>query len=59
MGIYQAVYSVGMFAAPPLAGAVADQFGIGAVFYLMAALSVAASVWATVSSGLGGKAGGK
>ena len=52
MGIYQAVYSIGMFAAPPLAGMIADQLGIGAVFFAMAALSVAASVWAAVTAGL-------
>lgn len=52
MGIYQAVYSVGMFAAPPLAGAAADQLGLGSVFLSMAALSVVGGVWAVFTRGL-------
>jgi len=52
MGIYQAVYSVGMFVAPPIAGAIADQLGVGSVFVLMAALSVIACVWAALTRGL-------
>jgi MFS family permease len=52
MGIYQAVYSVGMFAAPPLAGAVADQYGVGSVFILMAVFSAIACVWAALTRGL-------
>ncbi len=52
MGIYQAVYSIGMFAAPPIAGAVADQLGVGSVFLLVAGFSLVASVWAAVTRGL-------
>ena len=49
MGVYQATYSVGMFAGPALSGAVAEWWGIGAVFYLSALVTLAglalAYVW--------------
>lgn len=34
MGVYQAVYAIGMLSGPVVAGAVADTAGIDAVFYL-------------------------
>ena len=49
MGVYQATYSVGMFAGPALSGAVAEWWGIGAVFHLSALVTLAglalAYVW--------------
>jgi len=36
MGIYQAIYAVGMFLGPFVSGSIADGFGIAAVFYLSA-----------------------
>ena len=44
MGIYQAVYSIGMFAGPPLSGAVADQLGLSSVFILTTVLCVGAAL---------------
>ena len=36
MGIYQAIYAVGMFLGPFVSGSIADGFGIATVFYLSA-----------------------
>lgn len=36
MGIYQAIYAVGMFLGPFVSGSIADSFGIATVFYLSA-----------------------
>ena len=36
MGIYQAIYAVGMFLGPFVSGSIADSFGIAIVFYLSA-----------------------
>lgn len=52
MGIYQAVYSIGMFAGPPLAGMIADLFGLPSVFYATALLSVGSAVWGLRASAL-------
>ncbi|MCH8234520.1 MAG: MFS transporter [Chloroflexi bacterium] len=41
MGMYQAVYAIGMITGPIMAGAVADSAGIEAVFYLSAAVALA------------------
>ena len=41
MGVYQATYSVGMFAGPALSGGVAEWWGIGAVFHLSALVTLA------------------
>ncbi len=40
MGVYQAVYAIGMLSGPVVAGAVADTAGIDAVFYLSTAVAV-------------------
>lgn len=45
MGIYQAVYSIGMFFGPPLGGAVADGLGLSSVFLVTAALCVLSAGW--------------
>ena len=34
MGIYQALYSIGMLAGPLLSGFIADSYGLSAVFFL-------------------------
>jgi MFS family permease len=52
MGIYQAVYSVGMFAGPPLGGAVADALGLPSVFLLTSTLCAAGLVWALLAPAL-------
>ena len=40
MGVYQAVYAIGMFAGPVVAGAVAGVAGIDSVFYLSGVLAL-------------------
>ena len=40
MGVYQAVYAIGMFAGPVVGGAVASAAGIDSVFYLSGALAL-------------------
>jgi MFS family permease len=45
MGIYQAIYSIGMFFGPPLSGAIADQAGLSSVFVLTAVLCAGAALW--------------
>lgn len=65
MGVYQAVYSAGMFAGPALSGAVAEWWGIGAVFYLSTVVTLGglslAYIWpgAFVTGRSGGGAGGE
>lgn len=39
MGIYQAVYAIGMLSGPVVSGAVADSAGLDAVFYVSAAVA--------------------
>lgn len=41
MGMFQAVYALGMFIGPSFSGAVAESYGLNAVFYLCTALSLA------------------
>ena len=38
MGVYQAIYAIGMFLGPLFSGSLADSHGLGAVFYLSASL---------------------
>jgi MFS family permease len=52
MGIYQAVYSIGMFAGPPLGGAVADALGLPSVFVLTTAFCALGLVFALVAPAL-------
>lgn len=40
MGVYQAVYAIGMFAGPVVAGAIAGAAGIDSVFYLSGVLTL-------------------
>jgi predicted MFS family arabinose efflux permease len=49
MGVFQAIYAVGMLSGPIVSGAVADAFGLDAVFFLSAAVSVAGGALAFVS----------
>ena len=51
MGVYQATYSVGMFAGPALSGAVAEWWGIGAVFHLSAVVTIAGLALAYIRPG--------
>ncbi len=51
MGVYQATYSVGMFAGPALSGAVAEWWGIGAVFHLSALVTIAGLALAYIRPG--------
>ena len=44
MGMYQAVYAIGMITGPVVAGLVADSVSINAVFYLSTAVAVAGGV---------------
>ena len=52
MGIYQAVYSIGMFFGPPLSGAVADQLGLSSVFVVTTSLCVLAAFGALFARAL-------
>ena len=58
MGVFQAIYSVGMFVGPPLGGAVADRLGLSVVFVLVGALCILAGAWGGISSALSGRAVG-
>jgi len=40
MGVYQAIYAIGMLAGPILAGAIADGVSIDAVFYVCVFVSM-------------------
>lgn len=45
MGVFQALYSIGMFVGPPLGGVIADSMGLSAVFVAVAAICVLAAAW--------------
>ena len=40
MGVYQAVYAVGMLSGPLVSGVLGDRLGLGSIFFLAAALSL-------------------
>jgi MFS family permease len=44
MGIYQALYAIGMFAGPVIAGFVADYSGVSSVFWVCAVISLVSCV---------------
>lgn len=44
MGIYQAIYAIGMMSGPLVAGIVADASGLNTVFYMVAIVSIAAGL---------------
>ena len=50
MGIFQAIYALGMFAGPTLSGIVADRWGMSAVFWTSAAVSLGAVTLLLVGS---------
>ena len=63
MGVFQAGYSIGMVAAPPIAGLLADALGLSSVFYacgfaclVAASLSLLSPLWRAVSPAGGGAA---
>ena len=45
MGVYQALYSIGMFAGPPISGAIADAVGLPSVFAVAGAVCLAGGFW--------------
>lgn len=45
MGVFQAIYSIGMFVGPPLGGVIADSIGLSAVFVAVAVVCVVAALW--------------
>lgn len=49
MGFFQAVYALGMFAGPAAAGAVAERFGLVAVFPFCAVLALAGFAWCALT----------
>ncbi len=51
MGVYQAVYAIGMFLGPTTAGAVADAVGLSGAFIIAGAVSVIAAVAALILLG--------
>jgi len=58
MGFYQALYSIGMFAGPALAGMVGARLGMGGLFLTTAALALiaAAASWWMLRGGVRAKA---
>lgn len=52
MGVYQAVYAIGMFLGPLVGGAVGEEFGLGAIFTTTGALQLGATVvaWQILNS---------
>jgi MFS family permease len=52
MGVFQALYSIGMVAGPPISGAVADRLGLPSVFVLTATLCGVAVIWALTARAL-------
>lgn len=44
MGVFQAVYALGMFAGPALSGLIAERWGLSAVFWSTGLLSLAAAL---------------
>ena len=51
MGVYQAVYAIGMFLGPTTAGAVADAVGLSGAFIIAGAVSAIAAVAALILLG--------
>lgn len=49
MGFFQAVYAIGMFAGPALAGVVAQRWGLTAVFPFSAALAAVGLAWCSLA----------
>lgn len=45
MGLFQAIYAIGMFAGPALAGLLAEHAGLGAVFPFTGALALGGALW--------------
>jgi MFS family permease len=52
MGVFQAIYAIGMLGGPIVSGAVADAYGLDSVFYLSAAVSVGGGLLAFASAKL-------
>ncbi|MBI4498310.1 MAG: MFS transporter [Chloroflexi bacterium] len=48
MGVYQALYAIGMFAGPPASGAIADALGLPSVFVVAGAACLVGGLWARV-----------
>ncbi len=48
MGVYQAIYAIGMFTGPMTAGAFADAFGLSGAFIMSGTVSVIAAVAALI-----------
>ncbi|MHB1414543.1 MAG: MFS transporter [Chloroflexota bacterium] len=48
MGVFQSLYSIGMFGGPMLGGAIADAFGLPSVFFSTSAISLLAALLAIV-----------
>ncbi|MBI4220303.1 MAG: MFS transporter, partial [Chloroflexi bacterium] len=40
MGIFQAIYAIGMLSGPVVSGAVADSYGLSVLFYVVAGISI-------------------
>ena len=51
MGVYQAVYAIGMFLGPTTAGAVADVAGLSGAFIIAGTVSVIAAIAALILLG--------
>lgn len=52
MGVFQAIYAIGMLSGPIVSGAVADAYGLDSVFYLSAAVAVGGGLLAFASTRL-------
>ncbi|MBI2888005.1 MAG: MFS transporter [Chloroflexi bacterium] len=45
MGVYQALYAIGMFAGPPVSGAIAEALGLPSVFAMAGLTCLVAGLW--------------
>ena len=54
MGVFQALYSIGMFVGPPVGGVIADRMGLDAVFVAVAAVCALAAAWGAKTRALAG-----
>lgn len=52
MGVFQAIYAIGMLSGPIVSGAVADAYGLDSVFYLSAVVAVGGGLLAFASTRL-------
>jgi MFS family permease len=55
MGVFQAIYSIGMFVGPPIGGMIADAMGLPTVFVAIAGVCLLAAAWGGRTRALAGE----